>query len=350
MSVTVRNSPSDIRPTKDIDGNGTSLVDVLAKIADSARNTFFTDPDDPVRQLMFTSIHRGPRTLLMRIEPGRAGVRSEIHKPDGTRVPRDVVDTEFTPVRHFIYFPAGGNFAIVLAERVGNAAAVTMWSRILTRTFEHRYEHLKLRFEPAMTEDVLRRATSEQPIKALVFRRPRSSDPSGRTMRVAGEEVELEFRMIPPRRRSWISRNLPKGKEDVPTKESLLGVLAPMLKPGHNDGDAIQALVEEGWESALSVKMRSGAQRVVNVASSRAVSMTFPIFSEAEEKAGPAHPTNEQFQSACADTLKLLEGQYGITDTVDSHCDWDEDEWFDESDETWTVVWDEPGQSESTTS
>ncbi|MET8846628.1 hypothetical protein [Amycolatopsis sp. NPDC004625] len=345
MSVAVHGSPTDIRPTKDIDGNGFHVLDALAKIFAASRGILFRDPDDQNRHLIISKLHRGKEAIFVEIQPGRSGIKSEIRKADGTRMSRDEVDTEFTPVRHCYYCPPGGHHVIVIAERVGLAGATTMSYTLLSKTFEKYFDGLKLNNLPAMTEDLLRKSVEEQPVKALVFKRPRAGEGSDKLIMVSNESVEVEVRLTPRRRKFWTSKSLPQGTEDRPTRESLLGVLVPVLKPGVQEDDAVKALLDEGWESSLAVKMPGGTQRLVNVHSSRAVSMSFPIVSETDDGATASRPSDDEFKAGCVEILELLSGQYGLTDRSAGQCKWDTHEWNDASAEPWEVVWDEPNGS-----
>jgi hypothetical protein len=293
---------------------------------------------------MVTKLSRGAKIVFVELTPGRSGVQSKIRKKDGTDFDRDVEDTEFTPLRHLMYAPPGGHHIILLAERVGTAGALTMSSRLVKGTFDKYYPDLRLSISPAMREDLLRKATDDHPVKALVFKRPRPIDPGGKLIEVASESVEVEVRLTPRRRRYWLSKALPKGPGDErPTRESMLGILAPIVHPEMSEQAAVQSLLDEGWHSSLSVKMPGGTQRLVDVHASKAVTMSFPILSEADETIDAGRPDDEQFRTACADTLLLLEGQFNVTASSAGDCKWSESPWEDEPGAEWEVVWDDPG-------
>jgi hypothetical protein len=346
VAVTIRTSPSDVRPIEDVDARGTTLVDAIAKVLSAARGQLFQDPDDEHRRLGVTSLHKGARALFVELTPGRSGVRSSILKADGTQVDRDVDDTELTPVRHLFYAPAGGHHILMFAERVGQAGAVTISTRLLQQTFEKYMPDLRLEVKPAMTEDVLRRMTADQPVKAIVFKRPRPADPGGKLIEVAGKSVEVEVRMKPRRRHYWSIQQLP-GVDGAPTTEGLLGVLAPVLNADKDRTDAVNSLLDDGWESSLAMRMPGGTQRLVNVGSSRSITMSFPINPEDDGDEPLERPNEELFRRACTDTLAMLEGQYNVRANAAEDCLWPADEWNDSSTDLWEVRWDVSGTQPS---
>lgn len=341
LSVGVRGNATEQRLIGDLDTKGASLHNAVAKIAAASRERHFTDPGNAARRLELSALHRGEQTVFIEWNPGRSGIESSIRRHDGTVLPRSVKDTEFVPVRHVIFSPANSSYALLFAERVGTTGAMTMSSKLLKDTFGKYYPDLRLDIEPAVTTAVLQKMIEDQPIKTLIFTRPRPGDVSGRFAKVAGESVELEVRMRPARRRWWNLKGLPtEGESQQVTAASLLGVLAPQLRPDLNEQDAVNSLLEDGWEPSLQVKFKGGAQRQVNMATAHSTTMSFPIIPE-EEDQGPERPTDEQFRDACASVLQLFIGQYSLDERSPASCRWAEAEWQDEGD-AWEVQWDEP--------
>jgi hypothetical protein len=341
LTVTVRKSPDDIRPLADLDGKGTSLSDVVCKTMLAAKGRLFQD-EHPHRWLSVTALHRADPGVFIELTPGRSGVQSSIVKTDGRQLDREFQDTEFTPVRLFMYCPSTGHHAILLAERVGSTGAMTMFADLLKQNFKPRFPSLMLKIRPAMTEDVIRKATEGQPIKALVFTRPRPIDSDGKLIEVAGESVKIEVRMRPRRNRKWLAAMLPKNSDQQLTRESLLGVLAPVIHREQSEDAALASLLEEGWQASIQIKIPGGTERLVNVGSSRAITMSFPIVpqgSGSEDSSG--RPTNEQFRATCLDTLRLLQGQYSIDSITNQDCRWPMTQWTGTPDEQpWEVYWD----------
>src|SRR4051812_27092391 len=114
MSVSVRGKSDELRPIWDLDAKKTSLHDTLTKIALASRGRHFIDPNDPARKLELSSLRIGDETIFTEWHPGRSGIESSIRRQDGSVVPRTALDTEFVPVRHVIFSPPGGFFAILL--------------------------------------------------------------------------------------------------------------------------------------------------------------------------------------------------------------------------------------------
>jgi hypothetical protein len=337
ISAAVRNNPTELRPIWDLDAKESSLHAAVSKISSGSRGKEFTDPDTATRKLELVSLRRGTDAIFSCWQPGRSGIEGTLRKPGGQVIARATTDTEFTPLRQVAFFGRGSFHAILLAERVGTAGAISLVSRLLRRTFAAKHPDLRMDIHPAITHEVLDKMVKEEPIKSLVFTRPRSNDPTGQGMLIHGQSVDIEVRMRASRRHSWTWESLPKNSEGVVTKESLLGIVAPFLREGENESTAIAALLDERWDASVGVKFKNGAQRQVNVGSGHATTMSFPIIPP-DADTGLIRPTDDQFRQACVDTLALFEGQYGIDTSVAVRCQWDAGEW-DDPDDPWEVTW-----------
>lgn len=337
LSVGVKGSSTETRPIWDINGKQATLLDAVAKTVAASRGRQFPDQTTPERKLEVAALQVGDHALYMRWQPGRSGIESEIRRPDGETVSRSTKDTEYVPVRHVLICPPGSAFALLFAERVGQVGAVTMTTRLLQGTFQKYNGDLRLRAAPAVTSEVMHKMIADQPIKGLVFKRPRTGDAEGHMINVSGEPVHFRVELSPRRRHFWKIDKLPKetASQEV-TTASLLGVLAPVLRPGVDHEQAVASLLEEGWQSALSVKFPNGSQREVNMTESHATTMSFPIVDSADDIG--ERPTDEQFRQACEDALGLFEGQYGIGSDAPKLCQWTDDEWQDPG-TPWEVQW-----------
>ena len=136
VSVRPRGYESDVRPLFDVDAQGTALIDVISKIFSSARGRTFVDPRDTSKALEIARLQRGDRALFVELQPGRAGVSSLVRKQDGTSFEREVRDTEFTPIRHVYFFPSGGSYALLFAERIGQSGALNYVHSTLERNVQ----------------------------------------------------------------------------------------------------------------------------------------------------------------------------------------------------------------------
>lgn len=348
LSVHVAGKPTETRPIDNLDGKGRTLQDAVLRIFDGLRGRGeLVDPGNPDRKLRLVRLSNGDSCVLVELKPGRSGIASDIEQAhDGNGAPpapirRTRRDTEYIPVRHAFYFPAGSHHAILLAERAGVSGAITFLSELLRKTFRGYFGDLILEVNPAVTGEVMRSLTTGRPVKSLVFTRPTPQDTTGKTMFVAGESYELEVRLKTPRRRSWGWDTLPKRDNEV-SRESLLGALSVALGGGGTD-DEIRELLDHEWSAATEVKLASGTTRTVDVASSRAVTMTFPI---EEQSATDDRPTEADFVSACEATLEVAAGQYGMTPDRIKRYAWSDQNWeLPDGQQRWKVIWDEPGTS-----
>lgn len=346
LKVNVRGKPLETRPINDLDGSGATLSEAVLRIFDGLRGRELVDPADDNRKLRLNVLRGGDRTAFIELGPGRSGIVSRLERApadDGGSpeiINRTRRDTEYIPVRHAFYYPAGSHYATLLAERVGVSGAVTFLAQVLRKTFNAYYPDLVLDIVPAVTGEVMRKMAEGRPVKSLVFTRPRPSDTSGKMLMVAGEAVEVEVRVKTPRRRRWGWKALSTTAGEV-TRDSLLGLLAPALGSEASDGE-VQRLLDENWQAAIELTLPNGAVRTVNVASSDAVTMSFPI---PERIPSDDRPDELDFTAACHETLKLFDGQFGLHAQSIGGYRWDDAEWTPAADDKrWKVAWDEPGQ------
>ena len=333
INVQVRGNATELRPLWDLDARGATMQSAIRGIASAARGRNFVDPSDDRRRLQVKSVKCGAGTVFVEWEPGRAGIESNIHREDGSSVPRRAADTEYIPVRHLFFLPPGGYNGFLLAERVGVHGAVTMAATLLRASFNARHDTLRLVVQPAMTAEVLKRQIDQQPVKALVFKRPRENDPTGRNMLVAGQSVSVEIRMRPGRNKFWRRDQL------LDNEGTLLGVLNPVLQADVQSGPSIEQLIGDGWEASYEVIMPNRTTRLVSVAQTRSTTMSFPILPPDKDE-GLRRPSDDEFREGCASVISVFAGGHGPAAESASNCRWEAAEWaLGPDDEPWKVVW-----------
>lgn len=340
----VRGKPNETRPVDDLDARGAQLQDVILRIFDGVRSRGeLVDPKNAERKLRVQRLSSGASCVLVELEPGRSGISSQIEKPPAkksgvataTTITRDRADTEYIPARHAFYFAPGSHQAILLAERVGVSGAITFINELISKTAAKYYPDLVFLLRPAMTGEVMRELTKDAPVKTLVFTRPRPTDTTGATMMIGGEQFDVEVRLKAPRRQKFQRKAL-RGKSGEVDRDSLVGILSTVLA---NQGDAIavQRLLDANWSAATEVTLPNGAVRTIDVSSSDAVTMSFPI-----EESHPSgdRPSDEDFAASCVKTLEVFEGSYGVNPTRVQAWKWQDDEWEPKAGEKgWEVVW-----------
>lgn len=337
VTARLREFGGEDRPVHDMDANGLHLRDVLANIFDSAKGKTFVDPDSNARHLEIGSVHVGARAVFVVVRPGRSGIESTLNKSDGSTIARETADTEFVPIRYLFYFPSGGRSAILLAERAGPHSAIKLVNMLIDKALLRHKGELVLVIAPAVTEEIMRTLIKDQPIKALVFTRPRPNDPDGRHWNIANHSAKFNVSVTPPRRARWTFNDL-FGSGDVDARK-LLGQVTPILKPDVKDRQAaINALLDDGWESSMRVQLKNGAERLVSMTTHPASTMSFAVVEGDLDNA--ARPDDVQFEDGAVNVLTMFEGQFAVRDVAGQRPLWNTKEWENAS-TRWEVATDD---------
>lgn len=334
VSVRVRGMQQETRPLSDLLGNGTvELAGELASVLHAHRGGLRQEHGEvsSPAQLQVDSVRSGRRALYAVVSPGRSGIESTIRRATGETVDRRFSDHELIGKRHVMYYPANGHRAVLLAERIGGAGAIGPLTKLLKSAWGTRYPETVLTIAPAMAQQALGAALNEQPIKQLVLTRPTA--PNGSLM-VGGKQTTISTVLKPPRRQRWARKDFAKGTANIST--AILSEVASILRPGADPEKAAQAMLDDGWQVAVTLNLPGGTERTINVSSTTAVSMSLQILEGQNE---PDHrPTDEEFGNACRKVISDgLLAQWDIHPSSSPACSWDDTEW--DSAGSWKAVW-----------
>lgn len=308
MTVHVRGKRSEVRALNNYDNKHSNIVDTFAEIMAAHRGTVMVNPREPSQHLKIDKVHRKSGCVYAVVEPGRNGLVSRLEKLL-TVIHRDYGDTEFVPLRQMLVYKPGQHQALLLMEKAGVVGSKTLTHLMLQASFQRKHTNLGLAIDPAVSEEAVRRVMDKQPIKSLVFHRINPTDATGKTLMLGEPVVQLEVRMTPPRRKFFSRQSL---KDNTVSSESLLGVLAPVIHPDRQGEAGIASVNEEGWQSALELKMPNGTTRTVNVTRQDAITLSFPIEVISGED---DRPTDDDFQKACVAAVEdLAAGGGAMTD------------------------------------
>jgi len=132
------------------------------------------------------------------------------------------------------------------------------------------------------------------------------------------------------------------GDGSSSASKAILSEVAPILStPKQDRAAAAQALLDEGWEVGIVLKLEGGVQRTVYVEQKTAMTMSFPIVEGEHEPL--THPSTDQVVEACQRIISdgLLEAWDIVKSSADS-CSWVEEPCDDVS--GWKVQWHELDQ------
>lgn len=340
VSVHIARKQDETRPLDDIAGGKEDLATELAGLLAAHKGGLRVEAgvSQTPAQLQVDSVQVGQRTLYTVIAPGRSGVQSTIRRLSGETVDRNFADHELIGVRHVLFYPPNGHRAVLFAERVGNSGAITGLIRLVKAAWKTRFPETVISFEAAMSEQALAGTLAMQPIKQLVLTRPTA--PNGSLM-IGGQSSTVTTAIRPPRGKKWKAKDFSQTGDDstetVLSEHGVLSAVAPILRPGVDPDKAAQAMIDEGWQVAVTLKLKGGTERTVNVGSTTAVTMSLQIIEGENE---PDHrPDDAEIADASRKVISdgLLE-PWDIHPTSASACTWSDDEIVDPGD--WKAVWD----------
>lgn len=337
ISVHVKGKPTETRALDDLFAGGERLEDELASLLAAHQGLLLVEPvpKDPLR-LRIDATGKGLRQLDCIVAPGRSGVESKIRRTDGSELDRGFRDIELVPLRHFLTYGAHAHRAVLFAERVGGAGAITALSKFLKAMWASKHGNTTLEIAPALSEAAMAGAVDSRPIKR--FRLVRAKSPTG-DLRVGQHAVDCVVDVRPRSRGgTWSLKELLGGAEAKAS--NVLSAVSPALYPGvtAEDRDALaQQMLDDGWLVAVTIKLEGGTERTVYVEDKSSVSMSFAIIEG--ELAPSVKPTREEFVAACQRVIEDgMLSEWGLDPTWASMCRWSDVGWTDGA--GWKVQWD----------
>lgn len=340
ISVSVRNKPDETRPLDDLFAGGEQLADEIGACLAVHAGTLYQQPSQAVRPLTLRVEHVGVtgRHLSATMSPGRSGIRSKIRKASGQEMDRDFTDTELVPLRHYIAYGQGAHRALLLAERVGGAGAITPLSALLKDAWRAQYPDTVLKIEAAMAEEAWQSSLSKRPVKG--YRLSMSTVPSG-SMQVGKDDREITVDVRPARRgdRWKLKKQIKRArKSDKPLAEVILREVTPLLAPDAKDGDvAAKELYDAGWQVAVTLELEGNVTRTVYVEDNAALSMSFPIIE------GENEPMKMPSEDDVVEAVRRIIGDgmlapWGLPKGHASSCSWTKEMCNDSG--SWKAQWD----------
>ena len=340
MSVNVKGKPDETRALDDLFAGGEQLADEFAACLAGHAGDLYQQPSQAVRPLTLRVEHVGVagRHLSATMSPGRSGIRSKIRKANGQEVERDFTDTELVPLRHYLAYGQGAHRAILLAERVGGAGAITPLSALLKDAWRAQHPGTVLNIEAAMAEEAWQTSLSKRPVKG--YRLSKSTVPTG-NMQVGKDDLDITVDVRPARRgdRWKLKKQIKRAaKTQKPLAEVILREMTPILAPEAKDADAAAAnLLSDGWQVAVTLELEGNVTRTVYVESNAALSMSFPVIEGENEP--KVMPSEDDIVAA----VKRIIGDgmlasWGLPKGHEQSCSWASEMYDDPG--TWKAQWD----------
>lgn len=274
------------------------------------------------------------RQLNIIVSPGRSGVESRIRNRAGAETPRSFTDVELMPLRHFLIYPTGGHRAVLFCERVGGSGAVTALSDLMKSMWRAKHSTSTLEIAPAMADAAMQAVIAERPIARL--RLQRTQGPNGN---LAIGQLDVEYVLeVKPRKRGgdWRLKNFRQDNPSIGILQEMVPVLSPTSELSREEAAA--QLLEDGWSVGVTLKMKGGTRRTVNVEDNTSISMSFPIV---EGEVAPGNrPDDAAVLSACKSVIQdgLVE-DWGLGKGSADLCQWTQVAWQDPG--GWKVGWDD---------
>lgn len=349
ISVNVKGMPDETRALDDLFADGEQLADELGACLALHAGELYIQPSEVVRPLTLRVEHVGVsgRHLSATMSPGRSGVRSKIRKADGQELDRDFADTELVPLRHYLLYGQGAHRAILLAERVGGAGAITPLAALLKDAWRAQHPETVLKIDAAMAEEAWASSLSKRPVKG--YRLSKSTVPSG-NMAVGKDDLDITVDVRPARRgdRWKLKKQIKKAKrEEKALAEVILREMTPILAPdAENRDEAAAALLDDGWQVAVTLELEGNVTRTVYVESNAALSMSFPIIEgENEPKTMPSDDdVVEAVKRIISDGMLAA---WGLPKGHEQSCSWISEKRSDVG--SWKAQWDVVDQSNTGT-
>ncbi|MDN3905554.1 hypothetical protein [Arthrobacter sp. YD2] len=308
VQANFRGDRSIALPIDDIDGSGETLELALGNILKSMldRADPYQEKADPNKDYLITEVHAvSGEAYLVTVEPGRRGMRSTVRKPSGNQYLRQVGDTEYTPLRHLIYFPKHGHSAIIFAERFGRYGAMTFLRNCFVQVLREKYEALTFHIDPMTTLEALDTAT----YKNLIFKAPRKKDSSGRFLDYA-PQVGIDLAFKARRRVKSLTTRDSLGNDRIDAKK-VFGV----LRTEGPDAGISAPTDTKGWEASLTVEMDDGLPKTFKI-DSDGPALVYPINGatiNGTKIGSTRYPSTDEYLAVCQSIVMDIAGQYSLT-------------------------------------
>ena len=203
-----------------------------------------TERHGVVHTLQAPSPDRGlPRRWHGRLLAGNSGVRSDLRRPAGALVRRDVEDVEERPLYFWLNLPERSTSGLLLVERHGHLGVRTaFWQEVLVAAFRARHHDLALKLDPFYPVNLFQEYEEKQGKinKAVIIaglRRPAGDSNLSSTGAVADNNGHLAISV----KRRWRGFDHQWGR-------TLLGMSGP---------EAISYVLPEGPEAELVARMEA---------------------------------------------------------------------------------------------
>lgn len=321
-------------PISNINGKGDSLEYALGNILKSMINRTkpYQEKADANKDYLVTAVRAAAgEAYLITVEPGRRGMQSTVRKSTGFHYNRQVGDTEYTPLRHLVYFPKNGYSAIIFAERFGRYGVMTFVRAALSQVLREKYEALTFHIDPLTTLEALDTAT----YKNLTFKAPKKKDSSGRFMNNA-PQVAIDLAFKARRRVKSLTTADANGRDRLDAKK-VFGV----LRDEGPDAGISAPLDTKGWEASLTVEMDDGLPKTFKI-DSDGPALVYPIngaIVNGVKVGATSYPTDDEYLAVCQRIVDDIAGQYNLTSQTMLPKEGDLKPWTGSNAKSWDVTY-----------
>ena len=341
-------SHGDIRPIDDIDLNGLTMQDLLARTLAAVLNKPLQSPKRSDTEFKVVDVMLGERCLYFEVTVGSSGIESEITAPDDDQAfSRTVRHVENVRHRNIVVFPEGGEYAILMTERIGTGGVSSFTERLFKDTIQ---ENLK---RTIFSQKALLSAAELGDLPIMVnsvsFEFPQQRDEQGRLTDMGVAAGKLHFRLKLTRARKLVGFTKGKGKGAKIDPSLVYGVIDESLQQA-GFGFRGKKLMKAGVRAKVGVELPSGNKRSFTVGEREGPALVYSLgkveaVGEADQELNK--PGNDVLVNVARDILTDVKGNYGVRKKTVDYCVLPATRVPIEVPKGWKEVWRGPNHSDS---
>ncbi|MCM3614599.1 hypothetical protein M3672_09135 [Microbacterium enclense] len=345
-------SQGDIRPLDDIDANGLTMRDLIARTLTGAMGNSYSLPKKPDVGFRVSDVRVGNRSLYFEVSAGSRGVESEIALPDeASGFSRTVNHVENVKFRHLVVFPKGGTHAVLLAERIGVGGVSSFVGRLLKDTIQENVPGSLFTMNALLSAAELRQIPIM--VNSVSFEFPQHRDEQGRLSDVGAAAGKLNFRLKLTRARKLDGFTKGKGKDTKIDPELIYGVIDEALSQAGFGFRGRRLMQSKGVKAKVGVELPSGNKRSFTLGEREGPALVYPLGTVKSADAADEErhkPGDDVLVSVARDIVTDVRGSYGVKRSTADDCVLPDSHDPIEVPKDWKVVWRVPDHTDASSS